>query len=109
MGRSVSEGESSANGLPQQSSTGTTDQWYEPLPNVITPKRGPLSPMTNLIETRKALLDLPTGYLRRAHWLTAGKALLTAAETGKPADIQRVYDAIVVALEAEGWLSLSSR
>jgi hypothetical protein len=42
--------------------------------------------------------------LRRAHWLTAGKALVTAAETGKPKDIEWVFESIVAALDKEGWL-----
>lgn len=81
----------------------------DPLPNVITPKSAPLSPMKNLIEAKQAILNLPRGYLQRPHWLAAGRALLAAAETGRPADLQRVYDAIVVALDTEGWLSLSDR
>ncbi len=42
--------------------------------------------------------------MRRAHWLKAGKALVTAAETGKRKDIEWAFEAIVAALDEEGWL-----
>ena len=79
--------------------------WDTPLTFVITPKSGPLRKMVRLGDAQQALIaDLPPGYLRRPHWLKAGKALVTAAETGKPSDIECVFDAIVAALDKEGWL-----
>jgi hypothetical protein len=50
------------------------------------------------------ITDLPPEYLKRAHWLRAGKALVTAAETGKSRDIEYAFEAIVAALDEEGWL-----
>lgn len=79
--------------------------WHEPLANVITPKRGPLPQMVSLIDANRALIgELPQGYLKRAHWLRAGRALVTAAKTGASRDIEWAYEAIVAALIKEGWL-----
>src|SRR5208282_5180070 len=79
--------------------------WDTRLTFVITPKSGPLRKMVRLRDAQQALIaDLPSGFLRRAHWLTAGKALVTAAETGKPKDIEWVFESIVAALDEEGWL-----
>ena len=58
-----------------------------------------------LRDAQQALIaDLPPGFLRRSHWLKAGKALVTAAETGKSRDIEMVFEAMVAALDEEGWL-----
>jgi len=79
--------------------------WDTRLTFVITPKGGPLRKMVRLDDARQALIaDLPVGYLRRAHWLRAGQTLVSAAETGKPEDTECTFDAIVAALEQEGWL-----
>jgi hypothetical protein len=53
--------------------------WDTLLTFVITPKSGPLRKMVTLHDAQQALIaDLPPGYLKRAHWLRAGKALVTA-------------------------------
>jgi hypothetical protein len=79
--------------------------WDTGLTFVITPKSGPLRKMVRLRDAQQALIaDLPSGFLRRAHWLKAGKALVTAAETGKPKDIEWAFEAVVAALDEEGWL-----
>ncbi len=81
------------------------DYWDKPLTYVITPKSGPLRKMVSLLDANRALIEeLPKGYLKRAHWLRAGKALVTAAETGKSRDIECAFEAIVAALDGEGWL-----
>jgi hypothetical protein len=46
---------------------------------------------------------------KRPHWLRAGKALVTAAESGQSSDVERAYEAIVAALDEEGWLSLAEK
>jgi hypothetical protein len=82
--------------------------WQKPLVGVITPKSGPLPRMVTLIDANRALVgELPQGYLKRPHWLRAGKALVTAAETGQSSDVERAYEAIVAALDEEGWLSIA--
>jgi hypothetical protein len=81
------------------------DNWDTFLTFVITPKSGPLRKLVRLHDVRQALIaDLPPGYLKRAHWLRAGQALVTAAETGKSRDVERASEAIVAALDEEGWL-----
>ena len=80
--------------------------WDTRLTFVITPKSGPLRKMVRLRDAQQALIgDLPPGFLRRAHWLKAGKALVTAAETGKPKDIEWAFESIVAALDEEGWFA----
>ena len=79
--------------------------WDKLLTFVIAPKNGPLRKMVRLRDAQQVLIaDLPSGFLRRAHWLKAGKALVTAAETGKPKDIEWAFESIVAALDEEGWL-----
>ncbi len=79
--------------------------WDTLLTFVITPKSGPLRKMVTLHDAQQVLIaDLPPGYLKRAHWLRAGKALVTAAETGMSKDIEGAFEAIVTALDEEGWL-----
>ncbi len=79
--------------------------WDTLLTFVIAPKSGPLRKMVTLHDAQQALIaDLPPGYLKRAHWLRAGKALVTAAETGESKDIEGAFEAIVTALDEEGWL-----
>jgi len=81
------------------------DYWDKPLPFVIAPKSGPLPQMASLLDANRALIgNLPEGYLKRPHWLMAGQALVTAAETGELKDIQLAFECIVDALNEEGWL-----
>ncbi len=79
--------------------------WNTRLTFVIAPKGGPLRKMVRLRDAQQALIaDLPPGYLKRPHWLRAGQAVVTAAETGKLTDIEWAFESIVAALEEEGWL-----
>ena len=79
--------------------------WDTLLTFVIAPKSGPLRKMVRLRDVQQALIaDLPPGFLRRAHWLKAGKALVTAADTGDSEDIKWTFESIVAALDNEGWL-----
>jgi hypothetical protein len=82
------------------------DYWDQPLTFVITPKSGPLPQMSSLLDANRALTgNLPHGFLKRPHWLRAGQALMTAAETGESRDIDRAFETIVIGLDEEGWLS----
>ena len=79
--------------------------WDRPLPCLITPDSGPLPPMATLLDVNRSLTgNLPPGYLKRAHWLSAGQALVAAAESEEPADVDRAYLAIMAALISEGWM-----
>jgi len=78
--------------------------WDTRLTFAITPKSGPLRRMVRLRDAKRTLEELPPGYLKRVHWLRASACLVTAAETGKPKDIEWVFESIVAALDEEGWL-----
>ena len=83
----------------------TMADWDTLLTFVITPRSGPLRKMVTLHDVQQALIaEMPPGYLKRPHWLKAGKALVTAAETGRPRDVGLTFEAIVAALDEEGWL-----
>jgi hypothetical protein len=79
------------------------DHWDKSFRYPITPKCGPMPQMSSLIDANRAFQELPRGYLRRAHWLRAGQALLTASQTGRPIDIQWAFDTLVAAVDEEGW------
>ena len=84
------------------------DYWDKPLPLAVMPESGPLPLMVTLLDVNRALIGkLPQGYLKRAHWLKAGQTLVTAAQTGEPRDLQSAFEAIVEALNKEGWLKRS--
>ena len=62
--------------------------------------------METLLDANRALTnDLPKGFLKRDHWLAAGKLLVHASETGAERDIQKATDELVKAIEREGWMS----
>ena len=79
------------------------DYWYKSFKYPITPKCGPMPQMSSLVDARGAFLELPHCLLRRPHWLRAGKALLTASQTGRQINIQWAFDTLVAAVDEEGW------
>jgi hypothetical protein len=79
------------------------DYWDKSFRYPVTPKRGPMPRMSSLIDARGALLELPHGYLRRAHWLRVGQPLLVASHTGRQINIQWAFDTLVAAVDEEGW------
>ena len=80
--------------------------WSKQLTYTITPKSGPMRGMETLIDANRAISeDLPTGFLKRYHWLAAGKLLVHAAETGRNADIKRATDELLNAVQREGWMN----
>jgi hypothetical protein len=82
--------------------------WNEPLTYVISPKSGPVRQMRTLHDARSALIhDLPSGSTKRQHWLQAGLRVVAASESGAPEDIRAATDALVAALEMEGWMTRS--
>jgi hypothetical protein len=48
---------------------------------------------------------MPKGFLKRYHWLAAGRELVHASETGRDADIKRATDELLHAVQSEGWMS----
>jgi hypothetical protein len=84
--------------------------WIKELSYTIAPKSGPMRKMETLLDANRALSkDLPFGYLRRKHWLAAGECIVSAAESGTEKDIQAATDAMLKALEQEGWMTLAPR
>jgi hypothetical protein len=84
--------------------------WNRKLTFVITPKSGPLRSMETLLDANHALSqDLPTGFLRRPHWLSAGKLLLRASETGTQRDIEDATEELLHAIELERWMNRPPR
>lgn len=80
--------------------------WNAELAYFVTPKSGPMRPMRTLIDANRALLDdLPFGCRRRPHWAAFGRLLLIAADTASIIDVRLATDALVRALEAEGWMT----
>ena len=80
--------------------------WERPLPCEITPKSGPMRKLATLADVRSAMvLDMPAEARKRPHWLHAGMLVVAASESGSEADIQAATDALIEALDIEGWLS----
>jgi hypothetical protein len=62
--------------------------------------------METLLDANWALTnDLPIGFLKREHWLAAGKLLVHASETGAEKDVKQGTEELVKAIEREGWMS----
>jgi len=80
--------------------------WDKPLTYEITPKSGPLRRLTTLADVRSAMVhDMTAEARKQPHWLRAGLLLVAASESGTAADIRTATDALIEALDAEGWLS----
>jgi len=80
--------------------------WDNPLSYEITPRSGPMRRVATLADVRTAMVhDLPPGSTKTPHWLRAGMLLVAAAEDGSLHDVRHATDALVDALDAEGWMS----
>ena len=80
--------------------------WSKQLAYTITPKSGPMRRMETMLDANHALTnDLPEGFLKRDHWLAAGKLLVQASETGAEKDVKQATEELVKAIEREGWMS----
>jgi hypothetical protein len=80
--------------------------WTKELTYTITPKSGPMRSMETLLDANRAISeDLPAGFLKRYHWLAAGKLLLHASETGRVADINRATNELLNTVQREGWMN----
>jgi hypothetical protein len=80
--------------------------WNKELAYWITPKSGPMRGMETLIDANHALSqDLTKFYLKRPHWIEAGKLVVQAAETGSEQDVQIATDELLRAIEIEGWMT----
>jgi hypothetical protein len=80
--------------------------WDEQLAYTISPKSGPLRRMETLLDANQAVLnDLPKGFLKRPYWRVAAQLLALASETGSERDIREVTEALLDAVEREGWMT----
>lgn len=62
--------------------------------------------METLIDANHALTnDVPRDVRKQKHWLRAGALVVEAAETGTAESIRFATEALVEALELEGWMS----
>jgi hypothetical protein len=80
--------------------------WQRELAFLVTPKSGPLRPMTTLLDASRAITqDLPAGFLKKkTHWREAGWAVWRAADSGARADILAATEQLVQVLAGEGWM-----
>ena len=79
--------------------------WNKPLTYEIAPQCGPMRKLATLADVRTGLMyDLPPGAIRLPHWLHAGMLVVAASESGTATDIRHATDALIEALETEGWL-----
>jgi hypothetical protein len=84
--------------------------WSTELGYFVTPKSGPMQAMRTLHDVNRAVLDdLPRHLRYQRHWFIVGRALLTAASTKTRLNIMLATDALVTALEIEGWMTLERR
>ena len=80
--------------------------WTAELAYDVTPKSGPMRAMRTLRDANYALLDDLTAQCRyRRHWFAVGRLLMTAAKSGGRLDVMLATDALVMALEVEGWMT----
>jgi hypothetical protein len=62
--------------------------------------------MRTLRDAGSAFLDDLTACCRyRGHWFAVGRLLMAAANSGRRLDIMLATDALVMALEVEGWMT----
>jgi hypothetical protein len=84
--------------------------WSKELTYTITPKSGPMRGMETLLDANRAISeDLPKGLLKRHHWFSAGALLVRASETGLDADVRKATEALLNAIEREGWMDRAAR
>jgi hypothetical protein len=80
--------------------------WTSTLTYTITPKSGPIRQLTTLEDARSALInDLPADRKKTPHWLQAGLLVVAAGESGRLDDVAAATEALVKALDADGWMT----
>lgn len=80
--------------------------WSDPLPFPIVPKSGPMRRMQTLSDMNKALTkNLPFRQLCQPRWQHAARLVVHAATTGMGHDIHSACEAMVEALDLEGWMT----
>lgn len=77
--------------------------WGDELTYFVTPKSGPMQTLRDVNHT--ILDDLSFRKRQQPHWISVARLLLIAADTGSAIDVRIVTEALVRALEAEGWMT----
>jgi hypothetical protein len=81
-------------------------QWNAELAYFITPRSGPMRPMRTLADVNQALLDdLPHKIRHQPRWQLIARLVLAAARTASPLAQRIATDALLQAVEAEGWMT----
>lgn len=84
--------------------------WNAELAYFVTPKSGPMRAMRTLSDVIHALLDdLPTRSRHQRHWFIVGRLLMKAAKESSRLYLKLATDALVAALEIEGWMTSKPR
>ncbi|MEZ5786235.1 MAG: hypothetical protein R3D62_07135 [Xanthobacteraceae bacterium] len=84
--------------------------WSAELAYFVTPKSGPMRAMRTLRDVNLALLDdLPRHLRYQRHWFIVGRLLLAAASGKTRLSVMLATDALLAALELEGWMTLRPR
>jgi hypothetical protein len=84
--------------------------WTSELTHDVTPKSGPMRAMRPLRDVNYAFLEDLTPQCRyRRHWFAVGRLLMAAANGGGRLDIMLATDALLMALEVEGWMTRAPR
>jgi hypothetical protein len=84
--------------------------WSAELAYFVTPKSGPMRAIRTLHDVNHALLDDLTPQQRyQRHWFIVGRLLLEAVSSKSRLSLMLVTDALVMALEIEGWMTLQKR
>lgn len=80
--------------------------WNAELAYDVTPKSGPMRAMRTLRDANYAFLeDLKPQSRYQGHWFAVGRLLMAAANSGRRLDLMLATDALVMALEVEGWMT----
>ena len=84
--------------------------WSVELAYRVTPKSGPMRAMRILRDVNRAFLDDLTPQQRyRRHWFAVGRLLMAAASSESRLHVMLATDALMMALEIEGWITRQPR
>jgi len=74
------------------------------LAHTVKPTGGPAAQLDTLADAAQLIADLEQWRQARPYWDRAAEMILTAARTGRKADIAEATRCVMVALEKENWL-----
>ena len=84
--------------------------WNIELAYLVTPKSGPMRAMRTLGDVNRAYLDDLSAQRRLGrHWFAVGRLLMAAATSESRIYVMLATDALLMALEIEGWMTRQPR